>query len=79
MRSLEEIFGSLDASTREVLFEDGMWCLYRRFSRLSGIYYIIHRCDKVTMAHTIKKDFCVCGEALPVALKGLFLLNAWER
>ncbi len=78
MRSLESILSLYhESTTRDILFEDGEWCLYRR---INDRCYIIHRCGKVNKAQTPRDNSCPgCGETTPVALKGLFALNAWER
>ena len=77
MRSLDNIFSSfLYAAKREVIFEDGEWCIYRRQDSRD---YIVHRCDKVNTAHNPHINTCVCGAVMPVELKGLVLLSEWER
>ncbi len=77
MRSLESIFGDEIEYHRTVLFEDGEWCIYRRNNDRC---YIIHRCVDVDKANDPGDVTCgACGEMVPVALKGLFMLNEWER
>ena len=78
MRSLESILDiNHDQVKREILFEDGKWCIYRR---ANDRCYIIHRCNHTTRAHSSMADRChECNEVMPVALKGLFMLNEWKR
>ena len=74
MRRLDDIF---DEYKRIILFEDGMWCIYRKNGNRC---YIIHRCDKVNKAENPTNTTChACSEAMPEALRGLFILNEWKR
>ena len=66
-----------DPAIREILFEDGLWCIYRR---VDNRCYIIHRCDVAHKAQNPTDTEChACRAVTPVELKGLFLLNEWER
>ncbi len=78
MKSLHEILSKYhDNKQRDILFEDGEWCIYRR---LNDRCYIIHRCGKVNKAQNPMANKCHgCGEVTPEALKGLFKLNEWRR
>ena len=74
MRKLADIF---DEEKRVVLFEDGEWCIYRRSLDRC---YIIHRCASISKAEDSTNNSChACGEVMPVALKGLYILNEWDR
>ena len=74
MRRLDDIF---DDMQRTILFEDGKWCIYRRETDRC---YIIHRCAKVNKAENPTNTTCsACWDVMPVPLKGLFMLNEWER
>ena len=78
MRNLEDILNVRhDVSNREVLFEDGEWCIYRR---VHDRCYIIHRCATAHKAMNPTDNEChACSEVMPEALKGLFILHEWER
>ena len=92
MRSLKDIFYNVKAE-REILFEDGEWCIYRRVDHspvstsrpVANGCYIIHRCEKVQKA--LNRDTWVCGnkrehgcgETAPEGLQGLYILHGWDR
>ena len=78
MRTLEDILsGHHDTAEREILFEDGEWCIYRR---LKDRCYIIHRCDKVNRAQNPHHNACHgCSAVMPEPLSGLFRLSEWKR
>ncbi len=98
MRALSDIFGtssrSMGAIYREILFEDGLWCMYRRPDYDDGRALIIHRCapsqcavaTDITKSDDIAKATCGnggrdggCGEHVPEKLQGLYMMYVWER
>ena len=75
MRSLDNIYANSQPAKRTLLLEDGEWCIYRREQDRC---YMIHRCNIVKRAQTPTDSSCHgCGDAVPVALRGLFILNEW--
>jgi hypothetical protein len=89
MRLLEDIFDSSEMTSREILFEEGLWCLYRKESDLDPIN-VIHRCANVRWAIDMSRDTewacgnnetdgSGCGEIAPDKLKGLYMMYMWER
>jgi hypothetical protein len=89
MRKLNEIFVDNATTTREILFEEGLWCLYRKETDVDPIN-VIHRCGKVRWAIDMSKDTewecgnnetdgSGCGEAAPDKLKGLYKLYMWDK
>ena len=90
MRTLDQIFDrqSLRDRIREILLEDGEWCLYRRLDYMSAMPLIIHRCQSATCAiDTDYKYVCGsgkpedggCGAPVPERLKGFLSLCTCER
>lgn len=78
MRTLEEVLSRYhDNKQRDILFEDGEWCIYHRVNDRN---YIIHRCGNVNKAQNPRDTTCHgCGAATPEALIGLFKLIEWKR
>ena len=87
MKDLDKIF--TNTVTREILFEEGDWCIYRKeTSTRTDVFNVIHRCDKTCMSMSRNTKLWVCGtgareggcgEPVPEKLKGLFMLYTWER
>lgn len=90
MRSLKDIFTNLKAD-REILFEKGLWCIYRRldgpvtpFRPVNGIY-VIHRCVKVERSLNHGEWRCGngqwhgCGKVAPEGIQALYILNGWDN
>ncbi len=93
MRALSDIFYHSTVK-REVLFEDGDWCIYRRAdlhneqSQSNGIY-VIHRCESSVGAVNHKTWLCgsvskgsgtglKCTELAPEGIQGLYILVQWK-
>lgn len=88
MKDLDDIFSSI--AKREILFEEGDWCIYRKDSdTVTDRLNVVHRCDQsaMSMNNSTAKWVCGngshngggCGEPAPEKLKGLFMLYTWER
>ena len=84
MRKLTDIFKSM-GSKREILFEDGEWCIYRKLGGLDDGEHIVHRCDMVHEACKEETFVCGnrrgagCGEEAPDSIKTLYILHRWDR
>ena len=91
MRSLEAILVGKDNVKREVLFEEGEWCLYKRPSPSPSytssdpekggfVYNVIHRCSLALNAVEDDGDWqCECGQTAPDSVKTLHILQTWNR
>jgi hypothetical protein len=95
MRSLDNIFRHINiyGIEREILFEEGEWCMYRRTNIDDMAPLILHRCSKAQFSLAPVNGTCDltwicggdqpkgsgCGETTPPALKGLWYLYTWER
>ena len=92
MRSLEDIFYINHTNTkREILFEKGLWCIYRRtytpparYGRPCDGVYVIHRCVNVEKALNGGVWVCGngfghgCGKVAPAGIQALYILNRWD-
>lgn len=86
MRTLNDIFWN-HKTPREILFEDGLWCMYRRapYKTVPGACYVIHRCSKVSRALNHDTWVCGnrqkygCGETAPEGIQALYILNGWDE
>lgn len=89
MITLEEIFTEIPAK-RTILFEEGLWCIYKRQDRgLPDDSFAIHRCSSNVRA--LNHDWWICGnedhrsysvgcgEEAPDSIKTLLILYRWER
>jgi len=93
MRTIEDVFAAIDdqhgrVPKREILFEDGLWCIYRNpeerrlvVRRVADPHvFIVHRCDKAK--HAVLDDcwYCPhCDDAVPNSIKALYTLHQWDR
>ncbi len=86
MRSLAVILKGKDRCRREILFEEGEWCIYRRPkygwqpADTNYMHYIIHRCAEACNAIDAEEHYkCECGETAPDSIKTLFIIQTWDR
>ena len=89
MRSLEDIFYK-NPTEREIRFEKGFWCIYRRsdvvteYTTHNGIY-VIHRCVKTQKALNYLEWRCGngmgygCGKVAPEGIQALYILSGWDE
>ncbi len=85
MIKLKDIFSKVrhggDPATREILFEDGLWCIYKRIPQgdVDDKYNLIHRCTLGTKAVFLKPSpiTCGCGTEAPEGILGLLKLQQW--
>jgi len=83
MMTLEAIFGS--AVKRYILFEDDLWCIYRRSNAFvkrpvaDQTVFIVHRCKKGIGALSDGHWRCMCGKEAPASIKTLFILHQWDK
>jgi len=85
MRTLEDIFGT--RVKRDILFEDGLWCIYRRDMTgaqrrrrvLDRGVFIAHRCSKSVGAPYPGKYTCTCQTEAPDSIRTLYTLHQWDR
>ena len=84
MRTLNDIFEAFGYE-REVLFEDGEWCIYRKLGGRDKGEHVVHRCGDVSEACIAGQFVCGnlrnggCGEEAPDSIKTLAILQAWDR
>ena len=93
MRSLEEIFGTTHVPsphlvTREIVFELGKWCIYRRVSIRgdeSMVFIMIHRCERANARTAIEAGYLDpgkcrgCGTKTPDDMQTIYALSAWRQ
>ncbi|KKN92325.1 hypothetical protein LCGC14_0208160 [marine sediment metagenome] len=86
MIKLKDIFSpphrsGAESADRAILFEEGLWCLYKRTpADMSGRYHIIHRCTLGTNAVNVEDNSpqCnVCNAAPSDGIVGLLKLQRW--
>ena len=89
MLTLEQIFEHHNntPAKREVIFEDGLWCIYERIpAEMEGRFHLIHRCDLGTYALYMRdhsegppSDMCCCKckRVPPDGIQAVFKLHKW--
>jgi hypothetical protein len=84
MLTLEKIFEKqirTNIIKREILFEDGLWCIYKRTpADINSTHSLIHRCSIYVWSATLKTlpvRCPECEEAAPEGILGLLELQQW--